>query len=99
MICLINDGGIENRFLIECSRNVLRDSYTKAFTDNYLTDTDSEDSLTEFEEVDGFYYNQLRQYFYFTELKAYKFLYTLLCVNCSKIFKIFIQKKLHTISR
>ena len=44
MICLINDGGIENRFLIECSRNELRENYAIAFTDDYLTDTDSEDS-------------------------------------------------------
>ena len=35
----------------------------------------------------------------FTELKAYKFSYTLLCKNCRKIFKIFILKKLHGIIR
>ena len=35
----------------------------------------------------------------FTELKAYKFSYTLLCKNCRKIFKIFILKKLHVIIR
>ena len=99
MICLINDGGIDNRFLIECSRNNLRDNYAIAFTENYLTDTDSEDSITEFEEVDGLYYNQLDQSFCFTELKAYKFLYTHSCVNCRKIFETYILKKLHTIIR
>ena len=57
------------------------------FTDNYLTDTDSEDSITEFEEVmDGLYYNQLRQSFCFTELKAYKFSYTSLCIKLQKDF-------------
>ena len=71
MICLINDGGIDNRFLIECSRNNLRDNYAIAFTENYLTDTDSEESITEFEEVGGLYYNQLDQSFCSTELKAY----------------------------
>ena len=99
MICFMNDGGIENRLLIECSRTDLRDNYAIVFTNNHLTDTDSEDSITEFEEVYGLYYNQLHQSFCFTELKAYKFLYTGLCVNCRKIFKTFILKKLHTIIR
>ena len=80
MICLMNDGGIENRLLIECSRTDLSDNYVKVFTNNYLTDTDSEDSITEFEEVYGLYYSQLRQSFCFTELKAYKFSYT--CLMC-----------------
>ena len=27
MVCLINDGGIENRILIDCDRTDLRDNY------------------------------------------------------------------------
>ena len=98
MVCLINNGGIENRTLIECNRTDLRGNYAILFTDDYISDTDS-DTIAEFEEVDGLYYNQLRWSFCFTELKAYKFLYTRLCVNCRKIFKIFIMKKLHVIIR
>ena len=96
MVCRINNGGIENRILIDCNRTDLRDNYAIPFTDDGGSDTDS-DSIAEFEEVDGLYYNQLRQTFCFTELKAYKFLYTRLCKNCEKIFKIFILKKLHVI--
>ena len=98
MVCLINNGGIESRILIECNRTDLRDSYAIPFTYDYISDTES-DSIAEFKEVDGFYYNQLRRSFCFTELKAYKFSYTRLCVNCRKIFKIFILKKLHVIIR
>ena len=98
MVCLINNGGIENRILIECNRTDSRDSYAISFTYHYVGDTDS-DSIAEFKDVDGLYYNQLRQYFCFTELKAYKFSYTRFCVNCRKIFKIFILKKLHVIIR
>ena len=97
MICLINDGGIENWLLTECNRIDLRGNYAIAFTDNYLTDSDSEDSITESEEVDGICYNQLDQSFCFSDLKAYKFSYTRLCVNCRKIFKTFILKKWYTI--
>ena len=57
MICLINDGGIENRILIECNRTDLHNNYTILFTDNYVSDTDHDDSIAEFEEVDGPYYN------------------------------------------
>ena len=56
MVCLINNGGIENRILIECDRTDLRDNYVIPFTDNYISDTDS-DSIAEFEEVNGLYYN------------------------------------------
>ena len=63
MICLINDGGINNRLLIKCSRNNLRDNYAIEFTDNYLTDTDSKDSITEF--------------YYFTYLHYVNFLFFL----------------------
>ena len=59
MVCLINNGGIENRILIKCNRTDLRDNYAIPFTDDYVSDTDSE-SIAEFEEVDGLYYNQLR---------------------------------------
>ena len=96
MVCRINNGGMENRILIDCNRTDLRDNYAIPFTDDGGSDTDS-DSIAEFEEIDGLYYNQLRQTFCFTELKAYKFLYTRLCINCKKIFKIFILKKLHVI--
>ena len=99
MISLINEGGVENRFLIESNRIDLRDNYAIPFTADYISDTDDDDSIAEFEEVDGLYYNELRQSFRFTELKAYKFLYTRLCVNCRKIFKTFILKKLQTIIR
>ena len=98
MVCLINNGGIENRILIECNRTDLHDSYAIPFTYDYISDTDC-DSIAEFWEVDGLYYNQLGQSFCFTKLKAYKFSYTRLWVNCRKIFKIFIQKKLHVIIR
>ena len=98
MVCLINNGGIENRILIECNRTDLRGNYAILFTDDYISDTDS-DTIAEFEEVDGLYYNNLRWSFCFTELKASKFSYTRLCVNCRKIFKIFIMKKLHVIIR
>ena len=98
MVCLINNGGIENRILIECNRTDLRGNYAILFTDDYISDTDS-DTIAEFEEGDGLYYNQLRWSFCFTELKAYKFSYTRLCVNYRKIFKIFIMKKLHVIIR
>ena len=99
MVCLINDGGIENRILIDCDRTDLRDNYAIPFTDDYVSDTDNSDSIAEFEEVDGLYYNQLHQSFCFTELKAYKFSYTRFCMNCRKIFKIFILRKLHIIIR
>ena len=56
MICLINDGGIENRILIKCNRIELRDNYTIPFNDNYISDTDDDDFIAEFEEVDGLYY-------------------------------------------
>ena len=92
MVCPINNRGIENRILIHCN------NYEIPFTDDYVSDTDS-DSIAEFEEVDGLYYNQLHQPFRFTELKAYKFSYTCLFTNCRKIFKIFILKKLHVIIR
>ena len=98
MVRLINGGGIENRILIDCNRTDLRDNYAIPFTDNYVCDTDS-DSIAEFEEVDGLYYNQLHQSFCFTELKAYKFSYTRLCMNCRKIFKIFVLKKLLVVTR
>ena len=58
MICLINKGGVENRIFIDCNRTDLRDNYAIPFTDDYVSDTDSE-SIAEFEEVDGLYYNQL----------------------------------------
>ena len=86
----INNGGIENRILIDCTRTDLRDNYAIPFTDNYVSNTDI-DSIADFEEVDGLYYNQLRESFCFTELKAYKFSYTRLCINC--------RKKLHVIIR
>ena len=98
MFCLTNNGGIENRILIDCNRTDLCDNYAIPFIDDYVSDTDS-NSIAEFEEVDGFYYSQLRQSFCFTELKAYKFPNTRLCMNCRKIFKIFILKKLHVIIR
>ena len=91
MVCLINNGGIENRILIECNRTDLRDNY-------YVSDTDS-DSIAEFEEVDGLYYNQLRESSCFTELKAYKFSHSHLCINCRKIFKILVLKTLHVVIR
>ena len=56
-------------------------------------------SIAEFEEFDGLYYNQSRQSFCFTELKSYKFSYTLLWLNCRKIFKIFVLRKLHVVIR
>ena len=59
MICLINEGDVENRIFIDCNRTDLRDNYAIPFTDDYVSDTDSE-SIAEFEEVDGLYYNQLR---------------------------------------
>ena len=59
MICLINEGGVENRIFIDCNRTDLRDNYAIPFTDDYVSDTDSE-SIAEFEDVDGLYYNQLR---------------------------------------
>ena len=95
MVCLTNNGSIENRILIDCNRTDLRDNYAIPFTDDYASDTDESDSIAEFEEVDGLYYNQLRQYFCFTEL----FSYTCLCMSCRKIFKIFIRKKLQVIIR
>ena len=91
MVCLINNGGIENRILIECNRTDLCNNY-------YVSDTDS-DSIAELEEVDGLYYNQFRQSSCFTELKAYKFSYSHLCINCRKIFKIFVLKTLHVVIR
>ena len=97
-IYLINDGGIENRILIDCNRTDLRDNYPIPFTDDYVTDTDS-DSIAEFEEVDGLYCKELHQSFCITELKAHKFSYTRLCMNCRKIFKLFILTKLHVIIR
>ena len=98
MVCLINNGGIEDWILTDCNRTDLRDNYAIPFTDDYVSDTDS-DSIAEFEEVDGLYHNQLRQFFCFTELKAYKFSYTCRCMNCRRIFKFFILKKLHVIMR
>ena len=56
MVCLINNGGIENRILIECNRTDLCDNYAIPFIDDYISDTGS-DSIAEFEEVDGLYYN------------------------------------------
>ena len=99
MACLINGRGIENRILIECGRTDLRDNYAIPFTNDYLSDTDDSNSIAKFEEVDGLYYNQLRQSFCFTELKAYKFSYTRLCMNCRKTFKRFILNKLHVVIR
>ena len=98
MVCLINNGGIENRILIDSNITDLCDNYATPFTDDYVSDTDC-DSIAEFEGVDGLYYNQLHQSFCFTELKGYKFSYMGLCMNCRKIFKIFILKKLHVITR
>ena len=98
MVCLINNGSIESRILFDCNKTDSHDNYAKAFIDDYVSDTDS-DSIAEFEEVDGLYYNQLRHSFCFTELKAYKFLYPSHCMNCRKIFKIFILRKLHVIIR
>ena len=60
LVCLINNGGIENRILIQCNRTDLRDNYAIPFTDDYVSDFDS-DSIAEFEKIDGLYYNQLRQ--------------------------------------
>ena len=54
MICLINEGGVENRIFIDCNRTDLCDNYAIPFTDDYS------ESIAEFEEVDGLYYNQLR---------------------------------------
>ena len=54
MVYLINNGGIENRFLIECNRTDLRENYAIPVTDDYESDTDS-DFIAEFEEVDGLY--------------------------------------------
>ena len=34
MVCLINNGGIENQILIECNRTDLRDNYEIPFTPN-----------------------------------------------------------------
>ena len=42
MVCLINNGGIENRILIECNRTDLRDNYAIPFTDDYISDTGSD---------------------------------------------------------
>ena len=42
MVCLINNGGIENRILIECNRTDLRDNYVIPFTDDYISDTGSD---------------------------------------------------------
>ena len=95
MVCLINNGGIENRILIECNRTDLPDNYAIPITGDYVSDTGN-DFIVEFEEFDGLYYNQLRQPFCFTELKAYKFSYTRLCINCKKIF---VLKKLHVAIR
>ena len=93
MICLINSGGTENWILIECNRTDLRDNYAIPFTDDYISDTDYSESIVEFEEADGLYYNQLHQSFCFTELKAYTFSCKRLFLNCRKIFKMFILKK------
>ena len=71
MVCLINNGSIENRILFDCNRTDLRDNYTLPFIVDYISDTDS-DSFAESEEVDGLFYNQFRQSFCFTELKACK---------------------------
>ena len=65
MVCLINNGGIENRILNECNRTDLCDKYAIPFTGDQVSDTNS-DSFTEFEEVDGLYYNKLCQSFCFT---------------------------------
>ena len=54
IVCLRNNGGIENRILIYCNRADLPDNYAIPFTDNYIYDTES-DSIAEFEEVDGLY--------------------------------------------
>ena len=58
MFCLINNGGIENRILIDYNRTDLRDNYAISFTDDFVSNTDS-DFIAEFEEIDGLYYNQL----------------------------------------
>ena len=42
MVCLINNGGIENRILIECNRTDLRDNYAIPFTDDYISETGSD---------------------------------------------------------
>ena len=53
MVCLINNEGIENRILIDCNRTDLRDNYAIRFTDDYVSDTDS-DSIAELERLMDF---------------------------------------------
>ena len=74
MVCLINNGGIENRILIQCNRTDLRDNYAIPFTDDYVSDFDS-DSIAEFEKIDGQSVASVASVC-FTESTAYKFLYT-----------------------
>ena len=74
MVCLINNGGIENRILIQCNRTDLRDNYATPFTDDYVSDFDS-DSIAEFEKIDGQSVASVASVC-FTESTAYKFLYT-----------------------
>ena len=52
MVCLINNGGMENRILIDCNRIDFCDIYAIPFTDDYVSDTNS-DSIAEFKKVDG----------------------------------------------
>ena len=52
MVCLINNGGMENRILIDCNRINFCDIYAIPFTDDYVSDTNS-DSIAEFKKVDG----------------------------------------------
>ena len=53
MVCLINNEGIENRILIDCNRTDLRDNYAIRFTDDYVSDTDS-DSIAELKRLMDF---------------------------------------------
>ena len=53
MVRLINGGGIENRILIDCNRTDLRDNYAIRFTDDYVSDTDS-DSIAELKRLMDF---------------------------------------------
>ena len=53
MVCRINNGGMENRILIDCNRTDLRDNYAIRFTDDYVSDTDS-DSIAELKRLMDF---------------------------------------------
>ena len=48
MVCLANEGSLENRIFIDYNRTDLRDNYAILFTDDYVSDTDN-DSIAEFE--------------------------------------------------